>query len=156
MVRLGGWLAASPEGLETDVGDAGDKLSGGQKQKLGIARVLLCKAPYIVFDEATSGVDADSEGDIWACIAELALSRTLIIISHRLSTIRNADTIWVLAGGKIAESGNHRELLKNKSIYYRLVQEQAVLERRGPGAVPALGPAAGSAGAAGPVKTGAR
>jgi ATP-binding cassette subfamily C protein len=132
MVRLGDWLAASPEGLETDVGDAGDKLSGGQKQKLGIARVLLCKAPYIVFDEATSGVDADSERDIWACIAELALSRTLIIISHRLSTIREADTIWVLAGGRIVESGNHRELLKNKNVYYRLVQEQAVLESQGP------------------------
>ncbi|MDR0670525.1 MAG: ATP-binding cassette domain-containing protein [Treponema sp.] len=128
LVRLGDWLP--PEGLETQVGDAGDKLSGGQKQKLGIARVLLRKAPYIVFDEATSGVDADSERDIWACIAELSLSRTLIIISHRLSTIRNADTIWVLAGGRIVESGNHRELLGNRNVYYRLVQEQAVLEGR--------------------------
>jgi ATP-binding cassette subfamily C protein len=128
MVRLGDWLAVSPDGLDTDVGDAGDKLSGGQKQKLGIARVLLRKAPYIVFDEATSGVDADSERDIWACIAELSLSRTLIIISHRLSTIRKADAIWVLAGGKIVESGNHWKLLENKNVYYRLVQEQAVLE----------------------------
>jgi ATP-binding cassette subfamily C protein len=131
LVRLGDWLAASPEGLETDVGDAGDKLSGGQKQKLGIARVLLRKAPYVVFDEATSGVDADSEQDIWACIAELSLSRTLIIISHRLSTIRKADRIWVLAGGRIAESGNHRELMNNRGVYYNLVKEQTVLERHG-------------------------
>jgi ATP-binding cassette subfamily C protein len=131
LVRLGDWLAASPGGLETDVGDAGEKLSGGQRQKLGIARVLLSKAPYIVFDEATSGVDPESEGDIWSCIAELSLSRTLIIISHRLSTIRNADSIYVLAGGRIAESGNHRELLNNRGIYYSLVREQSVLERHG-------------------------
>lgn len=158
MVRLGDWLAASPEGLGTHVGDAGDKLSGGQKQKLGIARVLLRKASYIVFDEATSGVDADSERDIWACIAELSLSRTLIIISHRLSTIRNADTIWVLSDGRIVESGNHRELLDNKSVYYRLVQEQAVLEGRA--MFDAVGEDAGSGipngSASGPVKAGLR
>ncbi|MDR0450013.1 MAG: ATP-binding cassette domain-containing protein [Treponema sp.] len=131
LVRLGDWLAASPEGLNTDTGDAGEKLSGGQKQKLGIARVLLCKAPYIIFDEATSGVDADSEGDIWSCIGELARTRTLIIISHRLSTIRNADLIYVLSGGKIAESGDHQTLLKNRKLYYKLVREQAALERQG-------------------------
>jgi ATP-binding cassette subfamily C protein len=131
MVRLGDWLAASPEGLDTDVGDAGEKLSGGQKQKLGIARVLLCKAPYIIFDEATSGVDVDSERDIWSCIGELARTRTLIVISHRLSTIRDADTIYVLSGGKIAESGDHQSLLENRSLYYNLVREQAVLERHG-------------------------
>jgi ATP-binding cassette subfamily C protein len=128
MVRLGDWLAVSPNGLQTDVGDAGDKLSGGQKQKLGIARVLLCKAPYIIFDEATSGVDPDSEADIWSCIAELARDTTLIIISHRLSTIRDADTIYVLDHGRIAESGDHEKLLENKRIYYNLVREQAELE----------------------------
>jgi ATP-binding cassette subfamily C protein len=131
MVRLGDWLAASPEGLDTDVGDAGEKLSGGQKQKLGIARVLLCKAPYIIFDEATSGVDVDSERDIWSCIGELARTRTLIVISHRLSTIRDADTIYVLSGGRIAESGDHQRLLENRSLYYNLVREQAVLEHHG-------------------------
>jgi ATP-binding cassette subfamily C protein len=131
LVRLGDWLAASPEGLNTDVGDAGEKLSGGQKQKLGIARVLLRKAPYIIFDEATSGVDVDSERDIWSCIGELARTRTLIIISHRLSTIRDADTIYVLSGGKIAESGDHQRLLGNRNLYYNLVREQAILERHG-------------------------
>jgi ATP-binding cassette subfamily C protein len=131
MVRLGDWLESLSEGLETDVGDAGAKLSGGQKQKLGIARALLCDTPYIIFDEATSNVDPDSERDIWACIAELSHTRSLLIISHRLSTIRDADSILVLAEGRIAESGRHEELLKNRNIYYNLVKEQAVLEERG-------------------------
>jgi ATP-binding cassette subfamily C protein len=152
LVRLGDWLAASPDGLGTDVGDAGDKLSGGQKQKLGIARVLLRKAPYIVFDEATSGVDADSERDIWACIAELSLNRTLIVISHRLSTIRKADAIHVLAGGRIAESGNHGELLAAKGIYYRLVREQAVLEGHGTAGDTGDTGDAATGGRAGPLK----
>jgi ATP-binding cassette subfamily C protein len=128
MVRLGDWLAALPAGLETDVGDAGAKLSGGQRQKLGIARVLLRGAPYIIFDEATSSVDVESERDIWACIAELARTRTLVIISHRLSTIRGADIIYLLQEGGIAESGTHETLLEHKKTYYTLVREQAVLE----------------------------
>jgi ATP-binding cassette subfamily C protein len=130
LVRLGDWLSKLPEGLETDVGDGGAKLSGGQKQKLGIARVLLRGTPYIVFDEAASGVDVESEEDIWACIGDLARTRTLIIISHRLRTIRDADLIYVLSRGGIAESGNHEELMKNRRIYYRLVREQEALESR--------------------------
>jgi ATP-binding cassette subfamily C protein len=135
LVRLGDGLEKLPQGLETDVGDGGAKLSGGQRQKLGIARGLLRKAPYIIFDEASSGVDVDSERDIWACIAGLEGTRTLIIISHRLRTIRNADTIYVLSRGRIAESGSHEELMGNRGIYYNLVQEQATLEFRGAGIV---------------------
>jgi ATP-binding cassette subfamily C protein len=135
MVRLGDWLDTLPGGLQTDLGDAGAKLSGGQKQKLGIARVLLRKAPYIIFDEATSSVDPDSERDIWACIAELAQTRSLLIISHRLSTIRDADLIYVLAEGKIAESGTHEELLEEKGLYHNLVQEQSALETRNRGSL---------------------
>jgi ATP-binding cassette subfamily C protein len=132
-VRLGDWFSKLPGGLETDVGDGGAKLSGGQKQKLGIARVLLRGTPYIVFDEAASGVDVESEGDIWACIAGLARTRTLIIISHRLRTIRDADIIYVLSGGRIAESGGHEKLMKNRGVYYNLVREQELLELRGTG-----------------------
>ncbi|MDR0401078.1 MAG: ATP-binding cassette domain-containing protein [Treponema sp.] len=132
-VRLGDWFSKLPQGLGTDVGDGGAKLSGGQKQKLGIARVLLRRTPYIVFDEAASGVDVESEGDIWACIAGLARTRTLLIISHRLRTIRDADSIYVLSRGGIAESGNHEELMKNRGIYYNLVREQEILEFRGTG-----------------------
>jgi ABC-type multidrug transport system fused ATPase/permease subunit len=131
MVRLGDWLEKLPLGLETDVGDAGAKLSGGQRQKLGIARVLLRKAPYIIFDEASSGVDVDSERDIWACIAGLERKRTLIIISHRLRTIRNADLIYVFSRGRIAEAGTHEKLMALRGLYSDLVREQAALEFRG-------------------------
>jgi ATP-binding cassette subfamily C protein len=131
LVRLGEWLSEQPDGLQADVGDAGGKLSGGQKQKLGIARVLLQNAPYIIFDEATSSVDVESERDIWSCIADLSRTRTLIIISHRLSTIRMADRIYVLSKGKIEEAGSHDELMENFGLYYGLVTEQAELELHG-------------------------
>ena len=127
-VRLKEWIENQPDGLNTDVGDAGGKLSGGQRQKIGIARALLCNAEYIIFDEATSSVDMDSEREIWNCIDSLSHTRTLIIISHRLSTIKNADSIYVLDGGKIVESGRHDELMKQSGLYYRLVTEQAELE----------------------------
>jgi ATP-binding cassette subfamily C protein len=131
--RLKDWLSSQPAGLNTDVGDGGVKLSGGQRQKIGIARVLLSQAPYLIFDEATSSVDVENEQDIWACIAGLARTRTLIIISHRLSTIRNAHTIYVLENGRVAEKGNHTELLEQGRIYRELVREQEVLEQFGAG-----------------------
>ena len=130
-VRLADWLRSQPNGLATEVGDAGGKLSGGQRQKIGIARALLCRAEYIIFDEATSSVDLDSEREIWNCIEELAQTRTLIIISHRLSTIRNADQIYVLSEGRIAEAGDHDQLMQVHGLYRRLVEEQAQLERLG-------------------------
>ncbi len=101
-VHLGAWIAAQPEGLDTQVGDAGSRLSGGQRQKIGIARALLCRAEYIIFDESTSSVDLESEQEIWRCIEDLAATRTLIIISHRLSTIAQADCIYLLSDGQIA------------------------------------------------------
>ena len=119
------------DGLQTDVGEGGSKLSGGQKQKIGIARALLSNADYIVFDEATSNVDAASEEDIWNCIHALSSIKTLLIISHRLSTVRNADTIYVMKAGKVAESGNHDKLIALDGIYARLVREQNVLENYG-------------------------
>ncbi|MDR3248314.1 MAG: ATP-binding cassette domain-containing protein [Treponema sp.] len=131
--RLNDWVRSHPGGLNADTGDGGVKLSGGQRQKIGIARVLLSGAPYLIFDEATSSVDTESEQDIWACIAGLAKTRTLIIISHRLSTIRDADTIYVLEKGMVAEKGNHRELLEQGGIYRNLVEEQNILEKFGAG-----------------------
>ena len=131
IVRLGDWMRSQEAGLLTDVGDAGGKLSGGQRQKIGIARVLLCDAPYIIFDEATSSVDVDSEQEIWACIADLAETKTLIIISHRLATIRQADRIYVLSGGRVSDSGTHEELMSREGLYRELVDEQTVLENHG-------------------------
>jgi len=119
------------DGLLTDVGENGSKLSGGQKQKIGIARAILSNCEYMVFDEATSSVDAASEEDIWACIHEISKEKTLLIISHRLSTIRNSDCIYVLEKGHVIESGNHDELMKHDSIYSKMVKEQDILENYG-------------------------
>ena len=130
-VRLKEWVLSQPDGLNTSVGDAGGKLSGGQRQKIGIARALLCKAEYIIFDEATSSVDMESEREIWSCIDELSQTRTLIIISHRLSTIQNADVIYALENGQIAQKGIHEELMQKTGLYRQLVEEQAKLEQIG-------------------------
>lgn len=128
-VKLKDFIDSLEDGLNSSVGDSGSRLSGGQRQKIGIARALLSNAPYIIFDEATSAVDSNSEQEIWKCIEELSNTKTLIIISHRLSTIQNANIIYMLENGKILESGNHEELMKNKQLYYRLVTEQDALER---------------------------
>ena len=130
-VRLKAWVLAQPQGLDSDVGDAGARLSGGQRQKIGIARALLSKAEYIIFDEATSSVDMDSEREIWNCIHELSESRTLILISHRLSSIRDADCICVLSGGGVQQCGVHAQLMEQSGLYRRLVEEQEALERQG-------------------------
>ena len=128
-VKLKDFVDSLENGLDSFVGDSGSRLSGGQKQKIGIARALLSDAPYIIFDEATSAVDSESEQEIWKCIEELSNTKTLIIISHRLSTIRNSDIIYMLKNGEIFESGNHEKLMDNKKLYYELVKEQDALER---------------------------
>ena len=130
-VRLVDWIRSQPEGLDAPVGDAGARLSGGQRQKIGIARALLSKAEYIIFDEATSSVDEENEREIWDCIGRLAETRTLIIISHRLSTIRNADVIYLIERGSVRESGNHEQLMARGGVYGQLVSQQEELEAMG-------------------------
>jgi len=127
-VSLDKHIQRMPNGLDTVVSEFGSNLSGGQKQMMGIARALLTDAEYIIFDEATSAVDPESEKIIWDCINKLSKKRTLIIISHRLSAIRNADQIIVLRAGAVEEIGNHDELMKNHGIYRDLVEEQNKLE----------------------------
>ena len=127
-VSLDKHIQKMSDGLDAMVSEFGSNLSGGQKQMMGIARALLTDAEYIIFDEATSAVDPESEKIIWDCINKLSKKRTLIIISHRLSAIRNADQIIVLRAGVVEEIGNHDELMKNHGLYRDLVEEQNKLE----------------------------
>ena len=130
-VSLDKHIRRMKDGLDTMVSESGSNLSGGQKQMMGIARALLTDAEYIIFDEATSAVDPESEKIIWQCIEKLSKKRTLIIISHRLSAIRNADQIIVLQSGVVEEVGNHEQLMKNHGLYRTLVEEQNKLEVQG-------------------------
>ena len=127
-VSLDNHIQKMSDGLDTMVSEFGSNLSGGQKQMMGIARALLTDAEYIIFDEATSAVDPESEKIIWDCIDKLSKKRTLIIISHRLSAIRNADQLIVLRAGVVEEIGSHDELMKNHGLYRDLVEEQNKLE----------------------------
>src|ERR1700692_781903 len=108
IARIHYFVAALPDGYETMVGERGLKLSGGEKQRVAIARVIL-KAPRIlIFDEATSALDTKTEREIQASLAEVSTGRTTLVIAHRLSTIVDADEILVLDGGHIVERGHHR------------------------------------------------
>lgn len=114
-----------PEGLDTDVGERGSRLSGGQKQRVAIARAFLKNAPIVILDEATSALDNKSEAIVQKAIDNLMNDRTVFVIAHRLSTVKNADKIVVVNYGKIAESGTHNELINNQnSIYHSLYQAQ--------------------------------
>ena len=125
---LGAFIRSQSKGLDSDVGNAGSSLSGGQRQKMGIARALLSKAEYMIFDEATSSVDPQSEKEIWKTIGHLAESRTLIIISHRMSSVQNADCIYVLRDGRVAQHGTHEALMAEGGLYKELVVRQQAME----------------------------
>ena len=117
-----------PQGLQTLVGENGVKLSGGQRQRLAIARALLKNAPVLILDEATSALDSESERHVQAALEALMQGRTTIVIAHRLSTIEKASRIVVLDRGRIAEVGNHRELLEKNGIYAKLYNIQFKLQ----------------------------
>ena len=125
---LGAFIRSQSKGLDSDVGNAGSSLSGGQRQKMGIARALLSRAEYMIFDEATSSVDPQSEKEIWKTIGHLAESRTLIIISHRMSSVQNADCIYVLRDGRVAQHGIHEALMAEGGLYKELVVRQQAME----------------------------
>src|SRR6266581_176131 len=124
------FIAALPDGYETMGGERGLKLSGGEKQRVAIARVIL-KAPQIlIFDEATSALDTKTEREIQASLAEVAADRTTLVIAHRLSTVVDADQILVLDGGRIVERGHHRELLARGGVYAAMwARQQEAAER---------------------------
>ena len=110
-----------PNGFQTIIGEGGASLSGGEKQRISIARCILKDAPIVILDEATASVDTDNESYIQEAISELVKGKTLLVIAHRLNTIQNADQILVIDNGQIAQQGTHEELLKQPGIYQDFV-----------------------------------
>jgi len=129
--RCHDFIMALPNGYDTVVGEGGGTLSGGEKQRISIARAILKNAPIIILDEATASIDPENEHLIQQAISELTRGKTIITIAHRLATIRNADQILVVEDGRIAESGTHDELVKQNGVYRRFtaIREQAELWR---------------------------
>jgi len=112
-----------PNGYDTLIGPHGVKLSGGQRQRLAIARAILKNSPILLLDEATSSLDNTSERIVQVALDKLMQNRTTLVVAHRLSTIRNADIIYVLDHGKIIESGGHDELIARHGAYYKLYSQ---------------------------------
>ena len=117
-----------PQGYETVVGEAGGSLSGGERQRLSIARAMMKDAPIIILDEATANVDPENEKELMEAVGELTREKTVILIAHRLKTVRNADQILVLDKGRIVQRGTHDELAAQDGVYRRFItgRERAV------------------------------
>ncbi len=118
-----------PNGYDTMVGDRGSTLSGGQRQRIGIARAIIRNNPILILDEPTAALDTESESKVIEALERLMKGRTVIMIAHRLTTIRDADKIIVLKGGVVAEEGNHKELLARGGIYAELHNAQFATSR---------------------------
>ncbi|MEO0753181.1 MAG: ATP-binding cassette domain-containing protein, partial [Pseudomonadota bacterium] len=119
------FIESLPDGLETRVGERGLKLSGGEKQRVGIARVILADPAVLVLDEATSALDSATEAAVQDALDEASRGRTTLMVAHRLSTVQNADEILVLRDGRIAERGNHESLLALDGEYAAMWARQA-------------------------------
>ncbi len=124
LAQIGGFIESLPRGFDTPVGERGLKLSGGEKQRVAIARTILKGPPILILDEATSALDTKTEQDIQSALDAVAADRTTLVIAHRLSTVINADEIIVLRDGEIAERGTHRELLARDGLYAQMWNRQ--------------------------------
>ena len=114
------FISKLPEGYDTVIGERGVKLSGGQRQRIEIARAMLRNAPILLLDEATSALDTESERQVQSALQRLKEGRTTIVIAHRLSTVQDADIIYVVTAGRIVEEGSHTELIARNGTYARL------------------------------------
>ena len=121
-------MSSLENGLSTDVGQAGSALSGGQKQRLALARTILANREMIIFDEATSNIDVESEESIWESIYELSNEKTILVISHRLANVKEAKKIYVMNKGNLVEEGTHNELMGKAGHYSEMVNKQNELE----------------------------
>jgi subfamily B ATP-binding cassette protein MsbA len=119
-----GFIATMPQGLDTVLGERGTRLSGGQRQRIAIARALLRDPPILILDEATSALDTESERLVQQAIERLMQDRTVLVIAHRLATVRDADEIVVLDAGRVVQRGSHEELLRAAGLYRRLYDLQ--------------------------------
>ncbi len=124
MAQIGSFIESLPKGYDTQVGERGLKLSGGEKQRVAIARTLLKAPPILILDEATSALDTQTERDIQSALDAVSRGRTTLVIAHRLSTVVNADEIIVLRGGEIAERGTHADLLADQGLYAEMWNRQ--------------------------------
>ena len=122
------FISALPDGYNTVIGEGGASLSGGEKQRISIARAIMKDAPIVILDEATANVDPENEKELMEAVEALTQEKTIIMIAHRLKTVRHADQIIVIDQGHIAQQGNHESLMKQDGIYKRFVdaREQAV------------------------------
>lgn len=118
------FISSLPNGYDTIIGEGGASLSGGERQRITIARAMLKKAPIVILDEATANIDPENENDLMRAIQQLTNEKTVIMIAHRLKTVKNADQILVVDQGKIVQRGKHAELMKEDGIYRKLINDR--------------------------------
>ena len=128
MAGASGFIDKLPEKYDTQISESGQNLSGGQRQRIAIARALLTEAPIMILDEPTSALDPHHEQLITETLRNLKRHRTIILVSHRLSTVSDCDQIFVMDGGKIVERGNHAELVEQHGLYFQMAKYQMKLE----------------------------
>ena len=115
------FITSLPEGYNTAVGAKGIALSGGQRQRIAIARALVRNPRVLLLDEATSNLDSETEKSVQAVFEKTGRGRTMVVVAHRLATVQNADVIFVIGNGKVAETGDHATLLRKRGLYYQMV-----------------------------------
>jgi ABC-type multidrug transport system fused ATPase/permease subunit len=126
LAAIDDWIESLPEGYDTVLGDRGSRLSGGQRQRVALARAFLRDPEIIILDEATSALDTLTERTIQKQLTTLSRRKTMIVIAHRLSTVRRADTIILVENGRVAEMGSHNELINKRGIYWRMIDSQSL------------------------------